>query len=93
MLREEFVNGSSAIAAHGLSDDSKPCWRKCFLNLLSKESCTHASSSPNNACSGLGGGPGKIEESKRKHFSVSTLGPPTKPLTRAVSPLKTMRTQ
>src|SRR6185503_18930830 len=33
---------------------------------------------------GLGGGPCKIEESKRKHFSVSTLGSPTKPLTRAV---------
>jgi hypothetical protein len=33
---------------------------------------------------GLGGGPGQIEESKRKHFSVSTAGSPTKPLTRAV---------
>jgi hypothetical protein len=33
---------------------------------------------------GLGGGPGKMEESKRKHFSVSLAGSPTKPLTRAV---------
>jgi hypothetical protein len=29
---------------------------------------------------GLGGGPGKFEESKRKPFSVSTLGSPTKRL-------------
>mgnify|MGYP007022265788 CR=1 FL=1 len=27
----------------------------------------------------------KLAESKRKHFSVSLVGPPTKPLTRAVS--------
>ena len=33
---------------------------------------------------GLGGGPGKMEESKRKHFSVSLAGSPTKPLTPAV---------
>ena len=38
----------------------------------------------NNACSGLGGGPCKKEESKRKLFSVSMLGSRTKPLTRAV---------
>jgi hypothetical protein len=44
---------------------------------------------PNNACSGLGGGPCEKAESRRKHFSVSTVGPPTKPLTRAVgTPLK-----
>lgn len=41
----------------------------------------------NNACSGLGGGPCKKVESKRKHFSVSTAGSPTKPLTRAVRQL------
>jgi hypothetical protein len=33
---------------------------------------------------GLGGGPGQKAESKRKHFSVSTVGSPTKPLTLAV---------
>jgi hypothetical protein len=33
---------------------------------------------------GLGGGPCKFEESKRKYFSISTAGSPTKPLTRAV---------
>lgn len=33
---------------------------------------------------GLGGGPGKMDESKRKHYSVSLAGPPTKPLTPAV---------
>ena len=33
---------------------------------------------------GLGGGPGEMEESKRKHFPVSLAGSPTKPLTRAV---------
>ena len=37
---------------------------------------------------GLGGRPGKKAESKRKHFSVSLAGSPTKPLTRAVSPLR-----
>jgi hypothetical protein len=38
----------------------------------------------NTACSGLGGGPCKKAESKRKHFSVSLLGSPTKPVTRGV---------
>jgi hypothetical protein len=33
---------------------------------------------------GLGGGPCEFEESKREPFSVSTVGSPTKPLTRAV---------
>jgi hypothetical protein len=36
---------------------------------------------------GLGGGPSKIEESKRKHFSVSVVDSPTKPLTPAVGRL------
>lgn len=38
----------------------------------------------NNACSGLGGGPGKNGGVQAKAFSVSWVGPPTKPLTRAV---------
>jgi hypothetical protein len=39
---------------------------------------------PTMRAGGLGGGPGKKVESKRKHFSVSTVGSLSKPLTRAV---------
>jgi hypothetical protein len=39
---------------------------------------------PNMAFSGLGGGPCKKAESKRKPFSVSLVGSPTKPLTQTV---------
>ena len=34
MLLEGFVIGSSAIATHGLSGDSKPCWRNCFAGIM-----------------------------------------------------------
>jgi hypothetical protein len=37
---------------------------------------------------GLGGGPCKTAESRREHFSVSTIGSPTKRVTRAVRRLK-----
>jgi hypothetical protein len=39
---------------------------------------------PNKACSGLGGGPCEKAGSRRKHFSVSLVGSPTKPLTPTV---------
>ena len=47
-----------------------------------------AQRTPNNAYSGLGGGSCKIEESKRKPFSVSLVGFPTKPLTLTVGRLE-----
>ena len=40
---------------------------------------------------GLGGRPCKIEESKREHFSVSTVGSPTKQLTQTVSCFRSRR--
>jgi hypothetical protein len=84
VLREGFVAGSSAIATRGLSGDSKPRWRKCFTKSCSWESSSLQYRRPTMRAGGLGGGPCKIEESKRKPVSVSLVGSPTKPLTRAV---------
>ena len=55
MLRDGFGGGSSALATRGLSGDSKPRWRKCFMESFSWESSSLHYRRPTMRAGGLGG--------------------------------------
>ena len=84
MLREGLVDCSFALAAHGLSDDSKSCWRKCCVESCSWKSSSSRYRRPTIRAADLVVRAAKKPPSQRGAFSVSTVGSPTKPLTQTV---------